>query len=244
MGQRSARVVPAFAASHQSARNPGKLTAVLLGKHMKRIAVAVLAALVIGAAHAQPVQKTDAECGADNPGKYMNMEPKEFDQTLDQGWRVIGDQEGCERAAADLIALYRDEVMAQHMAGLDGHEAQLRAAAGDTEKAIELFRRRLVFQKKLAVEIEDVTDVLYAEATIAYLERDRAALEAKRAELAAVPKPDWYDVLAADVVKRNPQAAASMIWPRNLNVVDGLIACFDKPYREAYSFDCQPKPAN
>ncbi|OYX49841.1 MAG: hypothetical protein B7Y90_06170 [Alphaproteobacteria bacterium 32-64-14] len=206
------------------------------------VAIASLVLVTNGAAHAQPVQKSAADCGADQHGKFMNMSPKEFDQTLDEGWRVVGDAEGCERAAADLIAMYRDEVLAQDMAGLDWHEAQLRAATGDTEAALTLFRRNLVFRRKLANEIGDTADVLDAEATIAYLERDLPRLQAKRAELAALPKPDWFDALAADYAKHNPDAAASMAWPRNLNVVDGFIACFDKPYREAYSFACQPKP--
>lgn len=203
--------------------------------------IATLAAVFCGEAYAQPVQRSDADCGTDQLGKYMNQSPKEFDQTPDKGWREIGDKEGCERAAADLIAMYRDEVLAQDFAGLDWHEAQLRAASGDTERAIALFRRNLAFKMKLAEQIGDQADILYTEATIAYLERNRPLLEAKRAELAALPKPEWFDALAAQHVKNNPGAAAAMAWPRNLNVVDGLIACFDKPYREAYSFSCQPK---
>ncbi len=203
--------------------------------------LAAVSLIFSGAAYSQPAQKAAAECGTDQPGKYMNQSPKEFDQTLDKGWREIGDKEGCERAAADLIAMYRDEVLAQDVAGLDWHEAQLRAASGDTDRAIELFRRNLAFKRKLAEQIGDQADVLYAEATIAYLERNRPLLVAKRAELAALPKPDWFDALAAEHVRQDPDAAAAMAWPRNLNVVDGFVACFEKPYREAYSFACQPK---
>lgn len=208
---------------------------------MKSIYLIAALSIAVPAAHGQPPQKSAAECDADNLGAYMNLSPKEFDQTVGEGWRVVGDKEGCERAGADLIAMYRDEKLAQDIAQLDWHEAQLRAASGDTEKAINLFRRNLSFKRKLAVEIGHQADVLYAEATIAYLERDRALLQAKRDELAATPKPEWYDALAAEHSKRNAQAVAAMTWPSNLNVVDGFIACFDRPYREAYSFACQPQ---
>ncbi len=209
---------------------------------MKHIALALVLLVSAGAANAQAPQKSAAECGADPANPYLRLSPKEFDQTIGMGWRVIGDKEGCEQAGADIIAIYRDEVLAQYIAGLNGHEAQLRASAGDFPKAAELYRRKLIFLKALAEESQDLSDVVYVEATIAYLERDRAALEARRAQLAALPKPDGYDGLAARYVKDNPKAAASLVWPRNLNVVDGLIACFDKPYHEAYSAACQPKP--
>lgn len=209
---------------------------------MKILIAAVVAALSIGAAHAQPAQKTAAECGAEKPGKYMNMSPKEFDQTLDEGWREIGDQEGCERAGADLIAMYRDEKLAQDIAGLDWHEAQLRAAAGEIDAAIVLFERNLVFRRTQVEGFGHNTDVLYGEATIAFLRGDRATLEAKRAQMAVVPKPDWFDALVADYATRAPKAGVP-IWPMNLDVVDGFIACFGRPYREAYSSECRPERA-
>jgi hypothetical protein len=28
-------------------------------------------------------------------------------------------------------------------------------------------------------------------------------------------------------------------WPMNLDVLDGLIACFDRPYSEAYDAKCR-----
>lgn len=209
---------------------------------MKHIMLAAALLAFTGAAHAQTAQKSAAECGADPPNPYLRLSPAEFDQRIGKGWRLVGNEEGCELAGADLIATYRDEVMAKHIAGLNGHEAQLRASAGDFPKAAELYRRNLAFSVAQAAEMQDYSDVLYIEATIAYLERDRATLEAKRAQLAALPKPDWHDEVAARYLKENPKAAASLTWPRNLNVVDGLIACFDKPYREAYSAACQPKP--
>src|SRR5262249_45372559 len=155
---------------------------------------------------------------------------------LGKGWREIGDQKGCERVAADIIAQYRDEKLAQSIMILNWHEAQLRASAGDTERAIVLFQQTVLAREKIAAQSGDRSDALYALATIAFLQRDRVALEARRAELAALQKPDWYDAMAEKYVRENPQAAANMVWPPNLDVVDGLIACFDKPYGEAYTF--------
>lgn len=32
-----------------------------------------------------------------------------------------------------------------------------------------------------------------------------------------------------------------MRWPMNIEVVDDLVTCFDRPYRQAYGSDCRPK---
>lgn len=210
---------------------------------MKTHILIALIALSAAGAHAQPPQRSDAECGVDL-GRFMNMTFAQFDQDLDHGWREIADKPGCERAGADLIALYRDEQLAQQMAGLDWHEAQVRAGAGETTRAIELFRRNLEFRKKRAMADQgSAADVLYAEATIAFLERDRAALIAKRAQLAALPKPDWFDEAAEKFRRAYPGSKALMVWPSNLDTVDGFIACFDRPYAEAYALACRPQGA-
>ncbi len=208
---------------------------------MKRIMLCALLAVGAGSAHAQAqaVQKSDKECGADEPGEYLSLPVEEFDRTLGKGWRIVGDVEGCERAGANLIAAYRDEVLAQRIAGLDWHEAQLRASAGEVDKAIALFERNLAFRHLSAAETGHYADVLYGEATVAFLRGDRSLLEQKRSELAALPRPDWFDALATEYRARSPAGAATLAWPMNLNVVDGLLACFGKPYREAYSFACQ-----
>ena len=72
--------------------------------------------------------------------------------------------------------------------------------------------------------------------TVAFLNGDRAGLEAARARLAATPEPDnWAEVTASFREKYNVQIK----WPMNLDVLDGLIACFGKSYDEAYG-DCRP----
>jgi hypothetical protein len=169
----------------------------------------------------------------------MAMDVKAFDQTLHAGWRVVGDVEGCEGLGADLIADYRNANAAalvngnpQDIAGLNWHEAQLRATAGQTERAIRLFQfSRVAF---------DEGDALYGQATIAFLEHNHDDLVAARAALAALPMPPWFAAAAAQYRERTGQTAT---WPANLDVVDGFIACFDKPYREAYRDSCRPAPA-
>ena len=76
-------------------------------------------------------------------------------------------------------------------------------------------------------------------ATIAFLKRDKAQLLENRAKLAALPKPEGHDARVAAFEKKYGQPGPS--WPPNLDAVDGLIACFDKPYAEAYSFACREK---
>ncbi|MDP3737039.1 MAG: hypothetical protein Q8R02_06600 [Hyphomonadaceae bacterium] len=199
-------------------------------KHLIAVATLVLAAM---SAHAQTPQKPAAECGVEPLGRYTKLTFDEFDQTLGGGWRVISKKDGCETAAADLIAGYREE-MAQHQAKLEWHEAQVRAAGGDTAKAIELFRSNVAFEKSVREERRSQDGILYGEATIAFLENDRATLEAKRAQLAAIPKPDGFDEAVAKAYKDKFPNLKPPTWPLNLEVVDGLIRCFGKPYSEAY----------
>jgi hypothetical protein len=60
---------------------------------------------------------------------------------------------------------------------------------------------------------------IYVDATIAFLHRDRDALLKARTKLAEVP----------------PEAGRPDSKPMNLDVVDGLLRCFDRSYADAYS---------
>lgn len=83
----------------------------------------------------------------------------------------------------------------------------------------------------------------YVDATIAFLRKDRAALDRARATLAAYVSPpgsglppvkDGYIELAfADGQVRKVR------WPPNIDVVDGLAQCFGQPYRQAYGDTCR-----
>ena len=165
----------------------------------------------------------------------MAMDVRSFDQTLATGWRVVGDIEGCEHAAADLIADYRTANAAilvngdpSAIAGLNWHEAQLRAAAGETERAIQLFEHsRTTFSE---------TDAIAGQATIAFLQHDRATLERLRDRLRAIPQPEWF---AAAADRYHARTGQTLTWPDHLDELDGFINCFDRPYREAYSSACR-----
>jgi len=202
-------------------------------KHLIAIAMLILGP---ASAHAQTPQKPAAECGVIS-AKYMDLSFNEFDQTEGAGWREIAGKPGCQLAAADLIAEYRERALDKAF-GLDWHEAQARAVAGQTEKALELFRRDLAYEKSLPAEHRSDNNILKAEATIAFLEGDLNTLRAKRAELAAMPKPDGFEEAIAKF-KKNFPGAPPPEWPLNLSVVDGLIHCFGKPYAVAYG-DCGP----
>ncbi|MEA3060618.1 MAG: hypothetical protein QOJ94_399 [Sphingomonadales bacterium] len=156
----------------------------------------------------------------------LALPERAFDQDLEGGWRPLAARARCRGAAADLIAAYR---RAHPAAGpiLRWHEGQLRALHGQTGRAIALFER-----SREPSDANGWND--YVDATIAFLRHDREALSAARARLAARPKPaDW----APHDSQGRPVPIA---WPMNLNVVDGLIRCFGKPYDKAYSVCTAP----
>jgi hypothetical protein len=79
------------------------------------------------------------------------------------------------------------------------------------------------------------------DATIAFLKRDRVALVEARARLAAV-RP-MNGAVVQDGFLSLPTSSGQVVkvrWPVNLDVVDGLVHCFDKPYRTAYGRECRP----
>ena len=173
---------------------------------------------------ALPAQAADC---AYNPAQLLAMDYKAFDH---DGWRPLAAIAGCESKAADLIRDYREahaDLLADDRRSLIWHEGQMRAAFGDYEGAIPL----------LSVDNPDPAMRDYAAATVAFLRHDKAALMIARAQLVAEPKPDGWDEAVAEF-KANGE---TIIWPLNLEVVDGLISCFDKPYFEAY--DCRAKTA-
>jgi len=118
--------------------------------------------------------------------------------------------------------------------GLVWHEGQLRAELGQTAEAIRLFQRARRPDVLLGQSQENWN--AYVDATVAFLKGDRAALLSARARLAASPIPTITErqsdgSLRASKPDRQP----------NLDVVDGLIACFGRPYAEAYgSRNCRP----
>ena len=173
-----------------------------------------------------------ADCTMDRVA-LMAMPVDAFD-SQPQGWRSVAHQQGCELTAADVIAEYRTANAGtlvngppQDIASLNWHEGQLRASNGQTDRAAALMdNSRVTFS---------AADALYAQATLAFLRRDRAALQSARDELAALPKPPGFDEGAA---RFRAQFGQTITWPSNLDFVDAFLRCYDRPYQEAYDRRC------
>jgi len=188
--------------------------------------IAFLSALLLFS----PVQA--AECGHDRAA-LLALDQNSFDQNLEGGWRALS-AKGCTREAADLIRDWRRAHQVEDVV-LSWHEGQLRAEVGETGAAIALFRQSY----KPADKDYGGSWRPYVDGSIAFLRRDRAGLEAERARLAALPRPADFEEEA-----RGPDGKPILMpdgkpwrirWPLNLDVLDRLLRCWDKPYREAYS---------
>jgi hypothetical protein len=201
---------------------------------MKHIIAIATFAFVAAGAHAQTPQKSAAECGV-QLSKYLEMGFADFDQRAG-GWREIADKPGCEVAAADVVKQYRSWILSR-MDGLIGHEAQLRASAGDTANGLRLFR------EQLAMQDDDALNRLKLEGFIAFLERDKDRLVAARNKLAVLPEPPEFAAAAETAKKRAGRSDIQLNWPPNLAVLDALIGCFGKSFREAFVDDCDAAKA-
>lgn len=200
------------------------------------------AALVLAALLVASLGSTAAadRCDYDR-AEMLSLDLKAFDQDLSAGgggWRSVAKTKGCELASAQLIASYRARHRAEE-AMLWWHEGQLRAIAGQYRRAIPLLKKARKQQSQDPVGWNH-----YVDATVSFLRRDRAELRAARARLAAVqysselglPTPvNGYMNLPAE----NGLPPLNLRWPPNIDVVDGLLACFDKPYAQAYATPCR-----
>ena len=144
-------------------------------------------------------------------GTDMSLSYEEFDQTQDQGFRVLA-ASGCYAEAASLIQEYIATNDATQNS-LRWHVAQLSATAGDSETAI-------VYSKQVLSESEDFSvrplrwnD--YVLATIAFLEKDMDAL-----------------MLHRDRVEAGTEFAGNAM---NLKLLNALIKHFDESYAYATS---------
>ncbi len=165
----------------------------------------------------------EPSCDVDRDA-MLGLDFDAFDQTFGSGWRLLAEEDGCSLAAADLIRAYIDKHQPEQRI-ITFHEAQMRAKGGETGRAIPLFREtRDPDDRNTAFGWNE-----YVDATIAFLEQDRGALEAARDRLAAIPKPANFSAVDR---QGNP---VEIQWPPNMNVVDGFLACFDETYAIAYS---------
>lgn len=167
----------------------------------------------------------------------MALDYRAFDQDVPWGgWRGVARDDRCSSDAADLIAMWRDEhadgTTPGQLSILNWHEGQLRASAGQNERAATL----LTSAKR--TEPQDAYDHawnLYADATVAFLRRDRPALDAAYEAMMALDEPEDWEEFAAEgerVIGRRPR------WPQNVEFVERFRNCFDAPYAEAYGGGC------
>lgn len=189
---------------------------------------AILASLA--AAASEPARP---ECAFDREAT-LALEFVAFDQTEGSGWRPLADAE-CYIEAAELLRDWQ----ARHRGDFDlakpldrlileflpWHEAQMWAYGGRNDVALPIFEST----HKKGESTYDVTWNLYVDGTLAFLRRNRPALEAAIAELAAIPQPPgWGNAVGAD------GQPISMRWPQNLDVLQGLLRCWEQPYAVAY----------
>jgi len=157
----------------------------------------------------------------------MALSVQAFDQNMEGGWRALARRPGCQERAAELIGAYR-ETLQRRMSILYWHEGQLRADLGQNEAAVRLM--------ELSRKPDDASWNFYVDATAAFLRGDRPALTAAREHLAALPVPP-------DFREQTLPSGYRVRWPMNLDVVDGLVRCFGRTYREAYGAQCR-RPAD
>ncbi|MCC5879781.1 MAG: hypothetical protein JJU03_07800 [Idiomarina sp.] len=181
-----------------------------------------LLCIAIGLNSAKVSAETDL-CEYDE-AEMLALDPWDFDQHPDKGWRRFETEEACFEVAADLIhTYYQNREMPEGFRRLMiFHEGQFRAEIGQTDAAISLFR-----QSENPGEDSEVRRH-YLAATIAFLEDDLETLKASREKLAAVPKPDNFTPMDADGNE------VDVSWPPNLQVVDNLVECFGENYRVWY----------
>lgn len=189
-----------------------------------RIIVSCFAALIVGALISTGVGADESvgDCSYDRAA-MLALDQNSFDQDFNGGWRTIADRDGCKITAADLIRDYI-RLNDNNATILIFHEAQMRAMAGQTSAAINLFK--LTYKDKVS---DRIGWNYYVDATIAFLERKKPALEDARKSLSGIPEPDGYNPV--DVAGR----PMKLIWPPNLNVIDGFINCYSMTYDEVFN---------
>lgn len=182
----------------------------------------------------------DVACVHDRQA-LLALDEQAFDQAFpDGGWRSIGNIPGCEAVAAELIGAYR----ARHpeaSSNVAWHQGQMLAFAGMDEQAMAVFD---------SARNDPAQDIVgwnhYVDATIAFLAGDRVRLQQARERLVSVPygaAPGMPPLVDGVIELPGPagQAPIRMRWPPNIDVVDGLLACFGQPYRDAYGPSCRPQ---
>ena len=206
---------------------------------MSEVVAAAITLLLLGSVTAHSADR----CRYDEQA-LLALDENAFDQDwvgTGGGWRTIASIPGCELAAAELLAAYQ----AKHPYSnsiLAWHEGQMRASANQYERAIPLLE-----SARKPADQDDAGWNFYVDATVAFLRHDKSKLLEARRLLASVafPENSGYPALKDGIVEmpaRPGKPSMKFRWPINIDTVDGLVACFDKPYSEAYAVSCRPAP--
>jgi len=149
-----------------------------------------------------------------------------FDQRADSGWRPLLEA-GCPHAAAEIVEAYveRHPGRAADSPVLYFHAGQLRAFVGEREAAIAHMQAAIAAHARGERSYGPHWET-YLGATIAFLKDDEAGLRRLfgrlRGRIDGPPgAPPAYD--------RSRRGD-----PEHIAIVEGLVECFGRPYREAY----------
>lgn len=178
-------------------------------------------------------------CGvdADALDRQLALDLEAFDQDMNGGWRAVSRREGCEAAAGDLITAYlrfSAPTPPDRIRKLRWHAGQVLAAAGRVAEA------RAYFAGSYDAE-PDTEWNLYVDATLAFIDEDREALQAARDALAAREVSEEMKAARRRFLAENPDInmpEGFVDEPQNLTVVERLLACIGRPYGEAYG-ECE-----
>ncbi len=143
----------------------------------------------------------------------MVLDYQSFDQTEGKGFRALMVTPGCEKQAADLIEAYIASNGAKQ-SSLRWHIAQLRATQGDSAAAMTYATSVLTNKDDRVAGALRWND--YVRATIAFLAKDRPALQLHRDAVAAGKEEHFGNAL-------------------NLNLLDSLLLHFERDYAYASS---------
>ena len=182
--------------------------------------------LFLVAVLAAPAKATD-DCtmSAAKREALLALPFKQFDQQQDDGWRPLYASK-CYTEAALLLKEYvkRHPNTAQEQYMLPFHTGQLFALAGKHAEAIGWMEKGYSNDK-----FDPISWNAFVDANIAFLKHDYKALLKQRNLInKEPPMADGPGVPAWAVGKK-----------MNLDVVDGFLACFEKPYDVAYGDECR-----
>ena len=171
----------------------------------------------VGAHLGQSATAPECNLGPTELQSELDKSVFQFDQDKNGGWRAL-DHKGCTLQAAMLLDVYnlddvRSEKKGDNRSGLYFHAGQLYAMAGAPHVAIRRFYSSLDPSEEAEKE-QVLSWNAYVLATIGFLERNKEAVRFQRDQIAIGPKTDGNKV--------------------NLRVVDGLLKCWDKSYKDAY----------